>query len=618
MNCMNLKPYFIAEIGINHNGLLEEALLLIDAAAKAGVNAVKFQKRTLEKIYTKELIENPNAQEWSFQYLIPQLKDLELSLSDYQALKKRAKEKGLDFIITPFDLDSLAFVQSIGVDAIKIASADLVYWPLIDEAIKTGKPIILSTGMWSEAVIEKTIAHVKKLTQNFVVLHCQSTYPAPDDNLNIRYLKKLAKLWPHIGYSSHDRGVLPCVLAYSQGARVIEKHITLDVNQLGPDHKASIDPATFAQLVDEVKRAEIILGQEIKIVNQAEMLNKEVFAKSAYLKREVAKNEYITKDDLDYFSPGKGLFAFEIDDYLSQPLQVNKPKGSLLIAEDFSETIAIHQWPKFTFNREWGVKCRFHDFDEYDQVDSACVEFHCSDKDLDHDKVISNPKKSLIVHAPEILDKELLDLCSNDIGLQNRSILALDKTIKMTERMHQGFAQHSKPKIVVHLGGMTLNAEKVDINDMMRKADRFLSTLDVSRVDLLPENLPPRPWYLGGQWHQHAFCDAKEMRNFCQSLGLGMTLDISHAQLWCKYANISLMDYVKTVMPVVRHLHLSDAKGIDGEGLQFGEGEIDFDILMRYLEKYQFSWVTEIWSGHCKGGIGNYHALCHLKNYTTL
>lgn len=618
MSCMSTKPYFIAEIGINHNGDLQQALLLIDAAASAGVNAVKFQKRTLEKIYTKEIIENPNSQEWSFQYLIPQLKELELSLADYQVLKKRTKDLGLDFIITPFDLDSLAFVETIGVDAIKIASADLVYWPLIDASIKTGKPIILSTGMWNESIIQKTIEHVKNLTENFVVLHCQSTYPAPEDNLNMRYLKRLSTLWPQVGYSSHDRGILPSLLAYSQGARIIEKHITLDPNQLGPDHKASIDPAAFKQLVDEIKRAEIILGQETKVVNQAETLNKEVFAKSAYLKRDLAKNEYIKKEDLEYFSPGKGLFAFEIEDYLAIPLKVDKPKGSMLTAEDFTETLAISEWPKFEFNREWGVKCRFHDFEEYNLVDSACIEFHCSDKDLDCNKVITSPNKSLIIHAPEILGKELLDLCSTDLALQDRSISALDRTIKMTERMHQGFSKKSKPKIVVHLGGMTLNDERANTTDMMRRAERFLSTLDLVQVDLLPENLPPRPWYLGGQWYQHAFCDAKEILNFCKSLGLGMTLDVCHAQLWCKYAGVDLMDYVKTVMPIVRHIHLSDAKGIDGEGLQFGEGEIDFDALMRELEKYKFSWVTEIWSGHCKGGIGNYHALCHLKNYVTL
>ena len=594
MDLSSTAPYFIAEIGINHNGDKEQAFQLIDAAAMAGVNAVKFQKRTLEKLYTKELLDNPNSQEWSFQYLLPQLQNLELSFEDYEKLKHHAKAKGLDFIVTPFDLDSLTFVKALGVDAIKMASADLVYWPLIDEAIQTRKPLILSTGMWDESTIEKTIEHVKNQTDNFVVLHCQSTYPAPEDNLHIRYIQRLQELWPHVGYSSHDRGILPSLLAYSQGARVIEKHITLDATQLGPDHKASIEPTQFKQLVEEIKRAEIILGKKSKVVNQAEMLNKEVFAKSAYLKKDYRKNELIKLEDINFMSPGKGLFAHEIQSYLLRPLMIDKPASSLLTAQDFEESISIKEWPKFGFNREWGVKCRFHDFEDYDSVSSACVEFHCSDKDLDNHKLISNPNKSLIIHAPEILDKELLDLCTMDLGLQNRSLLALERTIKMTEKMQQGFSQKSKPKVVVHLGGMTLHDENVNITQMMHQTENVLSKLDLSNVSLLPENLPPRPWYLGGQWFQHAFCDAKEMLQFCRLLGLGMTLDICHAQLWCRYAGLKLMDYVKTVMPVVQHIHLSDAKGIDGEGIQIGEGEIDFDEIMRYLEKYTFSWVPEI------------------------
>lgn len=618
MSIFKKSPYYIAEIGVNHNGSIEQALTLMQQAKESGVDAVKFQKRDLDSLYTPEVLDDPNSQEWSFQYLIPQLRELELSHEDFVKLRAAAKDLDLDFIVTPFDHVSLQFCLELGVDAFKMASADLVYWPLMEAIAKTGKPFILSTGMWDKDTITRCVNHVKQFSTNFVVLHCQSTYPAPDDNLNLNFLNTLKDIWPNVGYSSHDRGTLPCLLAFTQGASIIEKHITADTAQLGPDHKASATPAEFKEMIDSIERAKVILGNSEKVVNQAETLNKELFAKSAYLIVDKSKGDTISLNDVQFLSPGKGLFSSDLENYIGKPLQIEKKIGELLTKEDFGERLTIDNWPRFEFNREWGVKCRFHDFNDYDKVDSKFVEFHCSDKDLDFNGDIGNSNKKLVIHAPEILDKDLLDLCSANTAIQDKSIDAIRETIKLTKKVHTKFSQSSKPKIVVHLGGMSLNEMTPNLKTMMTQAERFLKTLDLSEVELMPENLPPRPWYLGGQWYQYAFCTAEDMLQFCRSMGLGMTLDICHAQLWCKYAGHSLLDYVETVMPVVSHVHLSDALGIDGEGLQFGEGEIDFDVLMRKLEKKTFSWVPEIWSGHCHGGIGNYHALCHLKKYEWL
>jgi len=172
-----------------------------------------------------------------------------------------------------------------------------------------------------------------------------------------------------------------------------------------------------------------------------------------------------------------------------------------------------------------------------------------------------------------------------------------------------------RPKIVVHVGGMSISEQSLDTLALTRKAERFLRDLDLNGIDLLPENLPPRPWYLGGQWFQYGFMKAEDMAAFCKSLGLGMTFDVCHAQLYCHLAGVKLMDYAKSVAPYVRHVHLSDAHGAAGEGVQVDEGEIDWDALMRVLEKIPFSWVPEIWSGHTNYGAGTLTALQRLERF---
>ena len=162
---------------------------------------------------------------------------------------------------------------------------------------------------------------------------------------------------------------------------------------------------------------------------------------------------------------------------------------------------------------------------------------------------------------------------------------------------------------------MSLIGGNYDCAEMTVKAEKILRDINLDGVELLPENLPPRPWYLGGQWHQYGYMRPEDMASFCKSLSLGMTFDICHAQLYCKYAGISLLEYAKIVQPYIRHVHISDAHGVDGEGVQIGEGELDFDSIFRFMEKIQFSWVPEIWSGHLNQGSGTHKGLCCLEKY---
>lgn len=609
--------YIIAEIGINHNGSIQEALFLLKEAAQAGADAVKFQKRNLSEIYVKSLLEDPNSAEWSFQYLIPQLQVLELADDDFYVLREEANRLEVDFIVTPFDQVSADFVSTLNVDAVKFSSADLTNWPLISYALdKMSCPAIFSTGMWDDDVIRKSAKFIADNFENpYAFLLCQSTYPAPPESLNLRYLNTLSTLAPMVGYSGHDLGVQASLLAHSLGATIIEKHITRDIHQLGPDHKASLSPNQFRELVQKLHVTRTMLGSDQKVVTMAEKLNREVFAKSLVANCDLEEGDDIRLENLKFMSPGKGITPDRLHEFLGKKIVRPKRTGDYITEEDFEEARTVAEWERFPFSRQWGVKCRFHDFETYKKLNTPVVEFHCSDRDVIEDISVESECSALIMHAPEIIGRDLFDLCSDDQEIVGKSTAILEKTISRTRELAPRFRQDAKPKIVLHVGGMSLLDENYSCSAITAKAERVLRDLDLNGVDLLPENLPPRPWYLGGQWHQYGYMRPEDMASFCKSLSLGMTFDVCHAQLYCKYAGITLVDYAKIILPYIRHVHLSDAHGIDGEGVQIGEGELDFDALFQYLEKIEFSWVPEIWSGHVNHGAGTHHALCCLKKY---
>ena len=617
----NTSTYIIAEIGINHNGSLDTALKLIDASNDAGVDAVKFQKRDLESIYSKEVLENSNNSEWSFEYLIPLLYEFELSQNDYKIIRERCDELKLDLIVTPFDVVSAEFLYNLGITAFKIASANMTNIPLLQECNKYKLPMLISTGMWSDEDIGKCVDIYRKEKFNYSLLLSQSTYPASYETLNLQYLNRLKEFSTVIGYSGHERGTFIPVATVSMGCKIIEKHITFDVSQKGPDHKASMLPEEFKEMVYQIRMLEKALGDNTKHINQAEIQNKEVFASSAVPIRDLPVGHVLIKADIVYKAPGKGIFPHEINDYIGKILKKMVKQDHYISKNDFEETVSIKNWEKFNFSQKWGVKCRFHDYDDYKQLETPCIEFHCSQTDLD---IVFTPDISnaeLIMHAPEVFDRQLVDICSDDEKIVEDSLDILQRSIDKTIEISKYFPK-AKPKLVMHLGGMYLNkSELEDTSILTRKAIENFKKLnyDSSKIDILPENLPPRPWYLGGEWFQHGFMLSEDMLEFCNYFDFGITYDICHASLYCNEFNIDLAQYTKEIMPRVKHIHISDAYGNNGEGVQIGEGSIDFDKVLAELEGYNFTWVSEIWSGHLHQGSGTYKCLQLLnKQYNRL
>lgn len=599
--------YIIAEIGINHNGSLETALALIDAAYSAGVDAVKFQKRDLRSIYSSEVLDNSNDAEWSFEYLIPLLKEVELSEDEYKIIRKKCDTLEIDLIVTPFDEKSAKFLYELGVSAFKIASADMTNIPLLSLCNSYNIPMIISTGMWSDSDIKSCSDIYKRDNFNYALLLAQSTYPAPYETLNLNYLNRLKEYSDVIGYSGHERGVFIPIAAVTLGCQIIEKHITFDKNQKGPDHKASMLPDEWKEMVSNIRMLEKSLGS-VKEINQAEIQNKESFAKSAVPIRDLPVGHVLIKSDVVFKAPGKGIFSHEINNYFGKVLKNSVKQDHYINQTDFLDTVKIADWDKFNFSKKWGAKCRFYDYDEYKVLNSPCVEFHCSQTDLDIDFRPELSESELIMHAPEIFDRQLVDICSEDKNIVTNSLDILQRSIDKTVEISKYFPK-AKPKLVMHLGGMFLNKRELsDTKELTQIAIKNFKRLkyDPEKIDILPENLPPRPWYLGGEWFQHGFMLVDDMKSFCSEFGLGITYDICHASLYCNEFDIDLVEYTKEIMPLVKHIHISDAYGNNGEGVQIGEGSIDFEKVLKEVQPYSFTWVPEIWSGHLHQGAGTY------------
>lgn len=300
--------YIIAEIGINHNGNLILAKKLIDAAVSSGADAVKFQKRDLESLYQNEILEDPSLDSQGTEILIDVLHDVEFKENDYNEIIDYCKEKKITFLCTPWDIQSVDFLEKLKVPAYKIASADLTNFPLIKYISKFNKPMILSTGMSVMEEIEKTVNFVMENNSAFILLHCNSTYPSPIESLNLSLITELQEKFNiPIGYSGHESILLPSILAANMGAIIVERHITLDKTMEGLDQSSSLEPNEFKNLVESIRNSEIAKGVPIKKMTRGEILQREVLGKSIICSNDIKQNEVFTENNIEIKSPARGI-----------------------------------------------------------------------------------------------------------------------------------------------------------------------------------------------------------------------------------------------------------------------------------------------------------------------
>ena len=595
--------FVIAEAGINHNGDLETALRLVDVAVDAGADAVKFQKRDLGSLYPPSLLQDPNGAEWAFRYVLPNLQASELADEDFRRIRDHCGERGIRFLCTPWDAESLGLLEELGVPAYKISSPDLVNLPLLDAAAATGKPLVLSTGMSTQHEIEVTVAHLRGLGASFALLHCVSAYPAPFEALNLRYLEALKAHGVPVGYSSHERGISVPVVALTLGASIVEKHVTLDRTLPGPDHAASLEPHGFAKMVRDLRIAEQALGVPEKHLCQIEVINRQVLRKSLIAARDLPAGTVIEAGTVRVSGPGKGLSPQRLPELLGVRLERDVREG-----EPYGEGDLDPAPPEVldtsSLRRPWGLKARFHDLEEVLALSPELVELHFSESDVDHpfEPPAEPLTQRLAIHAPEFAESRLLDLAAERDEDRERSIALMQRTIDKAASLAPHFS--GTPSVVIHVGGMSMDGAAGDAEAAWLRALDSFRRLDDRGVVLLPENLPPRPWYFGGQWFQTLFVRPEEMVEFCRELDVDMTLDLSHAALSCAVAGRDLGEFVELCLPHTAHLHVADASGIDGEGIQIGEGVIEWGRILDLLRDRDFTWVPEIWDGHLHHAAG--------------
>ena len=307
---MRKRVFIIAEAGVNHNGDINLAYQLCEAAKMAGADAIKFQIFDTGELVTKKAkkAEYQKKNDGCSNTQYDMLKKLELSKEEFKKVASYCSKIGIKFLATAFDDSSLEFLYSLGVDTIKIPSGEITNLPYLIKVSKMWNKIILSTGMATIDEIKNAHSVLSQNGAQIVVLHCTTEYPAPLQTVNLNAMRYLGEaLGLEYGYSDHTEGIEVSLAAVALGAIVIEKHFTLDRLLEGPDHLASIEPDDLKRLVDSVRHIETALGENDKIVSEAEMKNRLVVRKSIVAKKDIKKGDLLTDDNITTKRPGTGI-----------------------------------------------------------------------------------------------------------------------------------------------------------------------------------------------------------------------------------------------------------------------------------------------------------------------
>jgi sialic acid synthase SpsE/sugar phosphate isomerase/epimerase len=617
--------FLIAEIGNNHNGSREMAIRLIDQAVKAGADCAKFQMRTMSQLYRNAGDANDASEDLGAQYTLDLLSRFQLGPEDMFAAFDHCKSQGILPLCTPWDRESLELLERYGMAAYKVASADLTNHDLLAAIARTRKPLICSTGMSEEGEIVEAVRILHRHNAQFVLLHCNSTYPAPFKDIHLSYMDRLVQLGDcPVGYSGHERGIAVAIAAVARGAKIIEKHFTLDRTMEGNDHRVSLLPAEFAAMVQSIREVEQALGSgQARRITQGEMMNREVLAKSLVARRDIPAGEMIDDDAIDVRSPGRGLPPYRRKQLVGKPARRAITAGDFFYPSDVEE--AAHRPRAYRFGRPFGIPVRYHDAVRMSTLSNFdLLEFHLSYKDMEEppEKHLGSRRldMDLVVHCPELFAGDhVMDLCVADESYRRRSIAELQRVVDLTRRLKPFFTRATRPLIVINAGGFTLDApmsEAARLPLYERVADA-LSSVESEGVEIIPQTMPPFPWHFGGQRYHNLFMTAAEIVRFCERYGYRICLDVSHSQLACTHFSHSFKEFLESVGPHTAHLHLVDAEGVDGEGLQIGGGVVDFPLVAEVMKRRmpKASFIPEIWQGHKNDGVGFWEALEKLERW---
>jgi sialic acid synthase SpsE/sugar phosphate isomerase/epimerase len=613
--------YVIAEVGNNHNGDVDRAIALVDAAVAAGADCAKFQMRKLDEVYRASSLSGKDD-DLAVEYTLDLLRRFELTTEQQRRVAAYCAARGIQYLCTPWDASSVATLETFGVQAYKVASADLTNLPLMARLVATGKPLIVSTGMSTSDEIRAAASFLDSRSAQYVLLHCQSTYPAALHNIHLRFMETLREIHPLVGYSGHERGIAVSIGAVAMGAVVTERHITLDREMEGPDHAASLEPQEFKALVSGIREVEAARGDKLgeRALSQGELINRENLAKSLVAARDIAAGTVVAEGDVAVRSPGQGLSPLKMPELIGRRITRAMARDDYFFQGDLDNGAATAR--RYRFDRPWGVPVRYHDTQRFLEIcQPDIIEFHLSYSDMERDPAayLSGAYElGFVVHAPELFaGSRLMDLATSDEGLRRYSLQQTQAVIDITRGLKRFFPRTSRPPIVANVGGFTMDQplspeQKAECYRIFADS---LAELDLDGVELIPQTMAPFPWHFGGQRHQNIFILPDESAAFCARHDLRMCVDISHTKLAANHFGFDFAEGLTQLGPHTAHLHLGDARGLDGEGLQVGEGEIDFDEVGAILRQHapHASFIPEIWQGHKNMGEGFWTALGRLE-----
>tara|TARA_B100000780_G_C21093745_1_gene440937 strand:- start:691 stop:1752 length:1062 start_codon:yes stop_codon:yes gene_type:complete len=350
------------------------------------------------------------------------------------------------------------------------------------------------------------------------------------------------------------------------------------------------------------------------------MINRENLSKSLVSSMPLNAGTRLTKEHIKVCSPGQGLSPQFFEDLVGSELKRDIKSEDFFFLSDIKGSII--EPSNYSFKLDWGVPVRYHDYEEYaERINPDIFEFHLSYSDMDLDpadyiKEISN--SGFVVHAPELFsNSRLMDLATPDDDYRNDSIIETQRVVDITRSLKKFFPNTQTPLIVANIGGFSMdkNIPEEDINSYYERFEDSLSKINFDGVELIPQNMAPFPWHFGGQRYQNMFLSADEIVKCCKKMNLRMCFDISHCMLACNHFGWDLYEFSEKIAPYTAHIHIGDASGVNGEGLQIGDGEIDFERLGKILTSRcpDASFIPEIWQGHKNGGEDFWIALEKLQ-----